>query len=340
MHTIATAPPAEPLAALPQPEASTEGGVLLLLQAWTGLAATTLGRAGVRWRGLGEQVLLCAFVVLPLLAVGSVRASAQRRGRSEDPLWQAWHWGAVVSQRRLARLATSARHDWRGVLEAMAARLAAHPATALGAASILAVDSTVVAKPDGRHWPHRRRVYDTAPRRHVWGDEVVSACVAGAERAWPVGLLLHQPTNERRRRRAAAPGELPSKLDQARSLVQLAVAAGVRAPTVVGARAFAASWWPRAMADLGRHGLVSIRRDRRLRIGTRVQPFAAWVSDIPLSPLGSLERGRQLWGAGLDEAVLLERGCQQRGLAGRPVYIERRDRTGRVEHRWYLLTVS
>jgi hypothetical protein len=33
----------------------------------------------------------------------------------------------------------------------------------------------------------------------------------------------------------------------------------------------------------------------------------------------------------------LERHCSRRGLSCRPVYVERRDRHGRVEHRWYLL---
>jgi hypothetical protein len=338
MATIASPCAPAPLAPCSSPEASVDGGVLLLLQAWHALPGRRLGRAGVRWQGVGGDVLLFAFVVLPLLAVGSVRAIAQRCGRDREPLWRAWNWGAVVTQRRLARFATSARHDWLGVLGAMVRLLAAHPATILGASGVLAVDSTVVAKPHGRHLPHRRRVYDTAQRRHVWGYEVVSACVAGARRWWPVGLLLHQPTDVRRRRRAAQVGELPSKLDQALSLVQLAVAAGVGAPTVVGDSAFAASWWLREIAALGRHWLVSTRHDRRLRIGTQVQPFASWVLDLPLTPLGAPERGRQLWGACLDEAVLLDRGCGLRGLACRPVYVERRDRAGRVEHRWYLVT--
>jgi hypothetical protein len=83
--------------------------------------------------------------------------------------------------------------------------------------------------------------------------------------------------------------------------------------------------------------LVATRADRRLRSGVEIRAFRAWRPALPLARLASEPRGKTLWGACLPEATLLERHCNQRGLACRPRDVERRDAAGRVEHCWYLL---
>jgi hypothetical protein len=188
--------------------------------------------------------------------------------------------------------------------------------------------------------PDRHPVYDAVQRRLVDGYALVSACVVGPGRRWPIGLLPHQPPPgaKTRRRRKAAAGEAPSKLDLALQLIQLAVAAGVGAPTVVGDGAFAVQWWLREIAALGRHWLVSTRVDRRLRIGTEIRAIATWVQTLPLAPRAISPDAPGIYGALLPPAVLLDKGCRQQGLPCRPAYFERRDRRGRVTHRWYLVT--
>jgi hypothetical protein len=236
----------------------------------------------------------------------------------------------------------SERHDWGVLLASMARLLGRHPATAVGADGILAVDSTVVEKRHGRHLPGRQAVYDAAQRRLVDGYEVVSACVVGPTGRWPLGLVPHHPpagaARRARRRRQARPGEVPSKLDLALRLVAAAGRAGGPTATVVGDGAFAAQWWLRAVAALGRHWLVATRRDRRLRSGAPIRGFGAWAAALPLARLEAGARGTSLWGGLLPAVTLLDRHCAQRGLAGQAAYFERRDRRGRVRHRWYLVT--
>jgi hypothetical protein len=210
---------------------------------------------------------------------------------------------------------------------------------------VIVLDSTVVEKRYGPRLPGRQPVYDAAQGRLVDGYELVSGAVAGPGGSWPLGLLPHRKAAAAparaarpRRRRKARPDEAPSKLDLALQLVVLAVAAGVGAPTVVGDSAFAVNWWLREIAALGRHWLVGTRHDRRLRIGALIQPFHAWASAAVLSEVERAPDGASLWGALLPEAILLDRHCTRRGLACRPAYLERRTPTGRVVHRWYLLS--
>ena len=190
-----------------------------------------------------------------------------------------------------------------------------------------------------------RPVYDAVRRRLVDGWEIVSGCVVGPAGAWPLGLVPHRPAGppgERapRRRRKAGPGETPSKLDLALALVTTAVGAAVGATTVVGDGAFAVNWWLREIHALGLHWLVATRQDRRLRIGAAVWPFATWLEQLPLgwACVVPLPGGGGIYGGLLPAATLLDKGRQQQGLACRPAYFERRDRHGRVRHRWYLVT--
>jgi hypothetical protein len=326
------------------PEPSADGGVLLLAQAWAALGCEALG-AGLGWQGRGGPVLLFALVALPVLAVGSLRAVAARCATGGDPLWRALGWGEVLTQRRLARFVASERHDWGALLASMARLLGRHPTTAVGADGILAVDSTVVEKRHGPRLPGRQAVYAAAQRRLVDGYELVSACVVGPTGRWPLGLVPHRPPAAaaargrlQRRRRQARPGELPSKLDLALRLVATAARARVPAATVVGDGAFAAQWWLRAVTALGRHWLVATRRDRRLRSGAEIRGFGAWAAALPLAVLEAGARGTSVWGGLLPAATLLDRHCARRGLACQAAYFERRDRRGRVRHRWYLVT--
>jgi hypothetical protein len=220
-----------------------------------------------------------------------------------------------------------------------------HPATDNGQEGIIAVDSTTAEKRYGPHLPGIRPVYDAVQKKLVDGYEIVSACVAGPKGSYAIGLVPHRKAAtaaERqacnRRRRRAAEGELPSKLDLALGFVLLAVSQGVGAPTVVGDSAFAVMWWLREIAALGRHWLVATRQDRRLRIGAQIKAYRDWARGACLTLLQTGEQGTSLWGALLPEAVLLERHCNCKGLACRPVYFERRNRRGRVIHRWYLVT--
>ena len=172
--------------------------------------------------------------------------------------------------------------------------------------------------------------------------EIVSGCVVGPAGAWPLGLVPHRPAAGAapRRRRKAQAGEAPSKLDVALQLIATAVAAAVGAPTGVGDGAYAVNWWLREVAALGLHWLVATRHDRRLRIGAEVRAFAAWVERLPTAwvCVAALPGGGGIYGGLLPEATLLDKGRQQQGLACRPAYFERRDRQGRVVHRWYLVT--
>ena len=193
-----------------------------------------------------------------------------------------------------------------------------HRANRVGPEGIVAVDSTTAEKRYGPHLPGIRAVYDAVQRRLVDGYEIVSARVVARVVAWPVGLLPHRKADmpserekNKRRRRKAKPGELPSKLDLALELVQLAVAAGVRASTVVGDIAFGSMWWLREIAALGRHWLVGMRLDRRLRIGAQVQSSHHWCAKVPLVMLETSGKGTIVWGALLPEAVLLDKGCNR-----------------------------
>jgi hypothetical protein len=321
-------------------------------QAWDALDGDGLGGEGLAWRGRWGALLLFALVALPLLGCSAIRAIAQCCGRVQDPLWRALGWAEAVSQRRLARFVSSPRHDWGAVQAGMVARLAQPPATALppvrGPADpvggVLAVDSTVVEKRFGPRLPGRRPVYDNVRRRLVDGWEIASGCVVGPRGAWPLGRLPRQPPppGERapRRRRQAQGGEAPSKLDLALELVTWAVRAGVGAPTVVGDGAFAVNWWLRAVEQLGLRWLVATRHDRRLRIGAAVAAFATWVTRqaAPWPCLVPAPGGGGIYGGLLPGATLLDKGCRQQGLACRPAYYERRDATGRVQHRWYLVS--
>jgi hypothetical protein len=317
-------------------EPSADGGVLVLAQAWAAVTAGQGVTERVRWRGGMGPLLLFVLVALPVLAVGSVRGIASRCGGTHDPLWR------VLG---LARFVASRRHAWPAVLGAMVGALARHPATAVGAEAILAVDSTVTEKRYGPHLPGRRPVYSSIEKRLVDGYEVVSACVVGARGSWPLGLLPHEKAATAagravlsRRRRKARPGELPSKLDLALTLIDLAIAAGVPASTVLGDSAFAAMWWLRELAARGRHWLVATRQDRRLRIGAEIRAFRTWTEAVPLTWLETSERGTSVWGAVLPPATLLDRHCDRQGLSCQAAYFERRTRHGTVSHRWYLVT--
>jgi hypothetical protein len=143
---------------------------------------------------------------------------------------------------------------------------------------------------------------------------------------------------QKRRRRKAKEGELPSKLDLALALVSLAVAAGVGATTVVGDSAFAVMWWLREVAALGRQWLVTTRQNRRLRIGAEIGAFRDWAKAASVTFVESGEKGSTLYGTLLPKAVLLDRHCQRKGLDCRPAYFERRNKAGKVIHRWYMVT--
>jgi hypothetical protein len=334
MATVPTRPASPQALASSAPAPSTAGGLLVLAQAWGQLGGPTTLAAGIHWQGRGAGVLLFAFVVIPLLAAHSVRAVAGRCG-SADPLWRVMDWAGLVSQRRLARFASSPRHQWRRVLAAMVGALAQHPVTRLGDDIVLAVDTTTVEKRWGRHLPRRQPVYSGVRKRLVDGYELVSAWVSDPHQGWPVGLVAHAPVSgsDRRRRRAAQPGEAPSKLDEALALVETVIATVAQHGTVVGDSAFAVQWWLRALRERGWDFLVGTRADRRLRIGAEIRSFTQWVPTLPLEPLGP-----HLWGGRLSGVTLLDRHCDQRGLPVQAVYVERRDHQGRVVHRWHLVT--
>lgn len=131
---------------------------------------------------------------------------------------------------------------------------------------------------------------------------------------------------------------MPSKLDLALGLVSMAVKAGVMAPTVVGDSTFAVMWWLRETVALGQHWLVPTRQDRRLRIGAVIKGFRQWTEQACLSLIRTEENGTTLYGALLPQAILLDRHSQCKGLSCRPAYFERRNRRGRVIHRWFLVT--
>lgn len=326
------------------PESSAYGGVLLLAKAWAALGNEQLS-CGIRWQGGGRSLLLFVLVALPVLVPNSVLALARFCAGKKDPLCRVLGWSAVITQRRLSRFVSSPRHDWLSVLRKMAKCLLSRPEMAVGEEGIIAVDSTTAEKAFGRHLPHIRPVYDATKKRLVDGYEVVTACVAGVQVLWPLGFLPHRQGDTaeeraklRRRRRKAKPEELPSKLDLALQLVVLAKQAGVKAATVVGDNAFAAMWWLQEIASLKLQWLVSIRMDRRLRIGAQVRACHQWVNDQSLRLLEESETGTTIWGLLLPEAVLLERHCQCKGLPCRPAYFERRNRHGKVMHRWYLAT--
>jgi hypothetical protein len=326
-------------------EPSADGGVLVLAQAWATLTAGTGLSAGPRWRdGLGP-LLLFVVVALPVLAVGSVRGIAGRCGRVRDPLWRVLGWGRVVSQRRLARFVASRRQRWPTLLGAMVGAMLRQPATAVGSDAVVVVDSTVTEKPYGPRLPGRRPEYSSIKKGLVDGYELVSACVVGARGSWPLGLLPHQKADTpagraalSRRRRKARPDELPSKLDLALTLLDLAITAGVPALTVLGDSAFAAMWWLREVAARERHWLVATRQDRRLRIGAEILAFRAWTGTLPLTRIETGARGTTVWGGVLPVATLLDRHCDRQGLPCQAAYFERRSRHGTVVHRWYLVT--
>lgn len=359
------APPATAGAAVLAPgpavqrAASAYGGVVVLVQAWAAFEAAALATAGVRWQGQGRAVLLRAVVLLPVLAVDSVQALATLAGTVADPLWRALGWGAVLTQRRLARFVTSPRHDWWGVLTAVATVLARAAPTGLGPACALAVDSTTVEKRYGPRLAGRHPVYDAVQKKLVDGYALVSATAVGAQTAWPLGLVPHRPLPPRtRRRRPARPDEAPSKLDLALRFVQVAVATGVLGGggTVLGDSAFCVMWWLQEVATLGCAWLVATRQDRRLRIGAAIQPVRDWCAAVPLTlvtataavpttgppPRPTRRRprpaGTTVWGACLPQGVLLERHCTRRGLPCQAAYFERRAADGTVRHRWYLVT--
>lgn len=329
-------------------EPSAYGGVLVVAKAWAVLGGQKLA-AGTRWQGRGSTILLFVLVVLPILSPRSIRAvasfcagTARSAAESVDPLWRVLGWGLVVTQRRLDRFASSPRHDWLRVLRTMVGVLTLHPATKVNEDGIIGVDSTTAEKRYGPKLEGIRPVYDSAQKRLVDGYEIVSACAVDAEKACPIGLLPHRKADSEeerkvRRRRKAQPEELPSKLDLALSLVKAAVAAGVRASTVVGDSAFSSMWWLQEVVALGLHWLVSERNDRRLRIGAEIRKFRDWARQLPLQLVESCE-GSTVWGGLLPPATLLKKGCNQKGLPCQPAYFERRDRQGRVVHRWYLVT--
>lgn len=191
-------------------------------------------------------------------------------------------WGAVVSHRRLARFVASPRHDWMGVLGGIVWALSRHDVTSLGKEGIIAVTSATVEKRYGLKLPELRPVYDTAQGRLVDGYEIVSACAVGKKGALPLGLVPHRkaPTTpereaQKRRRRKAKEGELPSKLDLALHLVLTTVAAGVGAPTVVGDRGLrrdvvsSEDCRPGTALDWWRPGRIAV-----FESGRRSEPFA------------------------------------------------------------------
>lgn len=349
MNSLAPAPcPSQlpaPIAGPSGPQPSAAGGLLILAQAWAALGGgATLG-AGLHWRGKAGQLLLFVLVALPLLPLTSLRAVAGWCAGQADPLPAALGWAGAVSQRCLDRFVLSPRHDWLAVLAAMAGALARHPATAVGENGVLAVDSTTIEKRYGPQMAERSSVYDAVPGKLVDGYAVVSAGAVEGERHWSVGLWPYRKAltaaeraQHARRRRKAQEGERPSKLDLALMLVGMAVRAGVAAGTVVADSAFAVSWWLREVTALGRHWLVSLRKDRRLRIGAEVRAVEAWAKDVSLERRAVDQRGTELWGGQLPEAVLLDKGCRRKGLACRLTYMERRNRQGKVLHRWYLAT--
>lgn len=328
-------------------EASANGGVLLLIQAWAMLGGEGVLAAGVRWQGQAGALLGLALVILPVVGATSVLAITTLT-MTADVLWRVLGWQQVLTQRRLARFVGSGRHDWLGVYRAMMQQLGQHPATALdpSAPAAVVVDSFTIEKRYGPKLPGIRPVYDAVQRKLVDGYEVVSAAVVSAQQSWPVGLVPHQKSvvateraKQRRRRRKAQPGELPSKLDVALSLVGVTLAAEVGGHlTVVGDSGFAVMWWLREIAALGLPWLVSTRQDRRLRIGTVIAPFRVWASGGGLTGVAVDDHGAGIWGAILPLATLLDKGCNQKGLPCQPIYFERRDRRGKVVHRWYLVT--
>lgn len=337
LASATTQPAAAALVPAGQPEPSAYGGVLLLAQAWQALDGMAALAEGIHWQGRDAALVLFGLVALPVLPLRSVRAIATRCAGA-DPLWRALGWQGALSQRRLARFAASGRHDWLAVLTGMARALARHPATALAGPVVLALDSTTVEKRYGPRLPHRQPVYDSCQQRLVDGHELVSAYVSDGRRGWPLGLVPHVPLPKAaRRRRKARPGELPSKLDQALELVDRARPAGLSPLTVVGDGAYSVQWFLSELEARELDWLVATRADRRLRIGAEIRAFRDWVLELPLERLSAAPGGKTLWGACLPQATLLERHCNQRGLACRPVYVERRDAQGRVEHRWYLL---
>lgn len=348
MTTIA--PPIDTPQAVPEPsqprsQASAYGGALLLAQAWAALDGSGGLMQGIRWQGKAGPLLLFVLVALPVLWANSVLAVATACTKASDPLMGALGWGAMVTQRRLARFVGSPRHRWREAFGAMLSALVHHPATSLDQEGIIAVDSTTAEKRYGPKMAEIRPVYDSAQGRLVDGYEIVSACLVDQRATRPVGLVPHRqaPTaqgrqTQKRRRRKAQEGEVPSKLDLALELVLTALGAGVGAPTVVGDSAFAVMWFLREVAALGLPWLVSTRQDRRLRIGARIQPLRQWAQEVDLTLIQLGERGTTLYGGLLPEGLLLERHCNRKGLICRAAYFERRNRRGKVIHRWYLVT--
>lgn len=337
--------PAQTDSAVGLPEPSAYGGVLLLAQLWATLGGDRL-MSGIRWQGRASPLLLFALVVWPVLAGASVRAVSVLCAKTTDPLLRLLGWYTVVTQRRLVRFVDSPRHDWGHLLGILVELLSSHPALVMGKAGIIAVDSTTVEKHYGPKLAGIRPVYDATQRRLVDGYEIVSACAVEAARCLPIGLVPHRKAETaaeraalKRRRRKAGDGEWPSKLDLALILITRACAAGVGSATVVGDSAFAVMWWLREIEALGRHWLVATRQDRRLRIGAEIRAIRDWVPGLALTPVtAGANDGSTLYGALLPQAVLLERHCNTRGLRCRPVYFERRNKRGKVVHRWYLLT--
>jgi hypothetical protein len=329
----------------PRSEASSYGGVLLLAKAWAALGGSNRLMEGIRWQGQAGPLLLFVLVALPVVSAKSVLAVAATCAKGSDPLMAVLGWASLVTQRRLARFVDSPRHRWIGALGAMIGALASHPATALGQDGIIAVDSTTVEKRYGPKLPEIRPVYDSTQRRLVDGYEVVSACLVDERATRPAGLLPHRKAAtaaerqaQKRRRRKAREGELPSKLDLALQLVLTAIGAGVGAPTLVGDSAFAAMWFLGEIARLQLHWLVSTRADRRLRIGAEIRAFRQWNEGLALTLMEAEEGESALYGGLLPQATLLERHRQRKGLSCRAAYFERHNRHGRVIHRWYLVT--
>ncbi|MDO8674356.1 MAG: transposase [Dehalococcoidia bacterium] len=321
---------------------SAYGGVLLLVKAWAVLGGDRLA-TGIHWQGRGRGLLLLVLVALPVLSPRSILAVSACCAGIVDPLWQALGWAAIVTQRRLTRFVSGSSHDWLRVLGTMVAALNHHPATRAGKDWIIAVDGTTIEKCYGPKLAGIRPVYDVVKKRLVDGYELVSGCIVGADMALPLGLLPHrkaESAEERkvRRRRKAEPGELPSKLDLALELVKMAVAAGVSASTVVADSGFTAMWWLREIVAMRLQWLVSVRQDRRLRIGAEIRSISDWCSQLSLGLVEVGNRGTSIWGSLLPEATLLDKGCNLKGLACRPAYFERRNRQGRVIHRWYLVS--
>lgn len=317
----------------------------MLAKAWGAIGGSEQLAGGVRWQGRAGPLLMFALVALPLLSASSVLAVAGVCNTVSDGLLGLLGWGALVTQRRLSRFVVSPRHDWGQVLEGMVRAITSHEAMARGDRGMIAVDSTTVEKRYGPRLPEIRPVYDATRKRLVDGYEVVSACVVGLRGTLPVGLVPHRkaPTaSERealkRRRRKAREGEWPSKLDLALGLVEAAIGGGVRAGTVVGDSAFAVMWWLRELGALGRHWLVATRQDRRLRIGAEIRAFRDWAKAAPVELVEAEANGRMLYGALWPQVTLLDRHRQRKGLECQAAYLERRNRKGKVIHRWYLLT--